>query len=409
MLRIHPLRSLQLYIVPPLLILLSCSLWPEMEILVPSLPAMKSFFGVSDGNIQQLLSANYLGYIVGVLLSGPLCDAWGRRATLILGGIFYLLSSFGIAVSSSFTLVIVFRCFQGFFMTAPIVAGTVMMLEGTTGSRRIFWLSLGNTAITLSMALAPILGTAVNSSFGFSGNLWAIFILGVIGIIPVIAFVSESRVIERRQRVDWKNVGITYVNIMLDGRFMRAVIPVCASMAGYWVYIGVSALFIVDHLGLPAEQFVLYQAPIAGTYATVSLTSAWLWRRFGLKNCVRSGFGLMALGVAAIFYASLLGKESADGITLGMMIYVIGQVPLCNMLYPLAANHLPVDTQGKAQALIQALRLLLASIGTFALTFAYTGPFLPVAIILLLFLLLGAWALFGNREFLDDMSKESYI
>ena len=66
-------------IAPLSLILLGAMLWPEMELIAPSLPAIKLFFGVTDAMVQNLLSANFIGFFIGVLFAGPLCDSIGRK------------------------------------------------------------------------------------------------------------------------------------------------------------------------------------------------------------------------------------------------------------------------------------------------------------------------------------------
>lgn len=388
--------------IPFCLILLGCGLWPEMELLVPSFPDMKRFFDVNDGQIQQLLTTNFCGFLMGVLLAGPLCDSIGRRPVLLYGAISYLLASCLAAVATQFPVLMLARFLQGVTMTGPMIAGGVILVEVTSGAQQVFWMSLANSAVTFCMAAAPIVGSWVNTAFGFHGNLWAIVVLAVIGSSPSLFFVKESLVEEKKKTLRLFSLLNGYWTLLRDWRFMSLAVPICALAAAYWIYVGVSALYMVDYLGLPASHFGRYQGPIVGCFSVVSLSSSWLMKRFGLKRCIKWGVLAMFVGALSVFTMSLLAIKSAISTTVLMMIFAGGMAPVCSLLFPYSLNHLPADLQGNAQALIQALRLFMASLGAFVLGFVYKGPLLPVAIILLVALFGSTVLLYLGRKFIGD-------
>ncbi len=385
---------------PFYLLALACSLWPELELLVPSFPSMKLVFDVDDGQIQQLLSVNFFGFLVGVLFAGPLCDSVGRRVVMSYGMLGYLLASFAAVMATDFSFLMVARFFQGVLMTGPVVAGGVILLEVTSGASQVFWMAISSSAITFCMAMGPIVGAWINDSFGYSGNLWSIFILGLTCSLPALLFVPESLAAEKRTRLRLPMLLKGYWTLLCDWQFMCFALPMCLLSGAYWVYVGVSALFLVDHLGLPAASFGSYQGPIVGSFSIVSLSSSWLLRRFGLMRMVKVGVFLMFVGCLPLFVMSVVGFESAKLTTFFMMLFVGGMAPVCSTLFPISLNHLPPELQGNGQAFIHALRMLFASIGTFILGFVYKGPLLPVMCILLVMLIPSAVSLWLGRKFL---------
>lgn len=389
-------------LIPICLILLACGLWPEMELLVPSLPDMKRAFDVQDSQIQQLLTGNFVGFLIGVLLAGPLCDSLGRKFVLCVGSFAYLLSSMVSVLTTDFSFLMVIRFLQGFSMTGPVIAGGVLMMESTSGTRQVFWMSLANSIITFCMALAPIVGSWINIEFGYKGNLWSILILGLVGIIPALLFVPESFPKEKRKPFELSCLVKGYFILLKDWRFMCLAIPMCALAAAYWIYVGVSALYMVDYLGIPASMFGRYQGPIVGFFSVVSLGSSKLLQRFGLMHCVRMGVSSMLLGSIFLLLMSVFALDHALYTTLFMMLFVGGMAPICSLLFPYSMAHLPAHLQGNAQALIQAIRLFFASIGTFVLGFIYSGPLLPVALILFLVLLISCFFLWRGKEFMTE-------
>jgi DHA1 family bicyclomycin/chloramphenicol resistance-like MFS transporter len=383
--------------VPICLILLGASLWPEMELMVPSLPEMKRVFDVSNREIQNLLTANFIGFFLGVLFAGPLCDSLGRKSVLKMGAILYLLSSLACALSPNFGILTLARFVQGFAMTGPVIAGGVLLMDLTKGSHQIFWMSLGNACVTFAMALAPIIGSWINSIFGYQGNLWSILILGILGIVPALIFIPESLPPESRKKFELGQLVKNYQALLTNWSFMSIGIPICSLAAAYWIYVGVSALYMVDYLGIPDAHYGWYQGPIVGTFSVFSLASSKLLGRFGLLNCVKAGIFSMLLGFISLLTLSLIPWETPLGTTIPMMLWVGGMAPLCSLLFPIALGVLPQDLQGSAQSMINAIRLLLASLGTALLGFVYKGPFLPIVMVMGGILIISLWILWTAR------------
>lgn len=389
-------------LIPLCLVLLGCGIWPEMEILVPSLPDMKKVFGIEDSHIQNLLTVNFIGFLIGVLFAGPLCDSIGRKKVLLFGSIAYLLSSLLCALGTSFPLLILGRFLQGLTMTGPMIAGCVLIMECTQGTKQYFWMTLSNSLATLCIAVAPIVGSWINIQFGFQGNLWAIFILGSFAIFPSLFFVPETLESKNRKSLDLDKVFEGYIDLLKDRRFMCQALPICAVAAAYWIYVGVSALYMVDYLGISEASFGHYQGPIAGCFSIVSLSSSRLMTRFGLLKCVNVGFAFMFLGVTLLLLMTLSGGENPELTTIFMMLFVGGMAPVCGLLWPHVLSHLPPNLQGNAQSLLQALRLLIASCGTFTLGFVYEGPLFPVVLMFSGILIFSSTLLWFGREFISE-------
>jgi DHA1 family bicyclomycin/chloramphenicol resistance-like MFS transporter len=382
---------------PISLIILGASLWPEMELLVPSLPAMKAHFGVSEGEIQKLLSMNFFGFLTGILIVGPLCDSLGRKAVCLFGGIFFLLSSLMAPLCDDFMWLTVARFLQGLTVTAPIIAGSALLLE-LSGKRIFFWMSISSAVITMCMAGAPLVGSYINATFGFKGNLWAIFISATLGLLPVLFWVPESLPKERRIALKTKVVAKSYWQIFRNRSFLGMSFVVASLPAAYWVYTGVSSLYLVDYLKLDAALYGSYQGPIVGTFAVLSLGISWINKKIGMTKCLLAGFSIMAIGCGVLLALALLEVESAILTTIFMMLFVGGMVPANSLLFPSALKNLPQELQGSGQSVLQALRLLVASAGTFTLSSVYHGPFLPVALLLVGIFIMAAMLLWRMRH-----------
>lgn len=113
----------------------------------------------------------------------------------------------------------------------------------------------------------------------------------------------------------------------------------------------------------------------------------------------------MYLGCFSLLGMNLFFEDQALLTTLFMMMFVGGMSPMCSLLFPYSMSHLPADLQGNAQAMIQAMRLLFASCGTFLLSIVYKGPLLPVTLILMVYLVVSTLLLWIGRRFLLEPPK----
>jgi DHA1 family bicyclomycin/chloramphenicol resistance-like MFS transporter len=391
---------------PLSLIVLGSCLWPEMELLVPSLPAMKDAFQVTDAEIQQLLTSNFIGFLCGVLFAGGLCDSLGRKKLILWGLLFYILAS-GVAVlADSFSLLMVARFFQGLAVTAPIIGGSTMLMDVTRGPNQITWISLSSASVTMCMAGAPLIGAWINVTFGYQGNLLAIFCLGILGGLPIL-FLPETLAQDKKRPLEVKILMRGYGEVLRNKKFIILVVPICVFAAAYWVYSGVSALYMVDYLQMDPALFGRYQGPIVGAFSFFSVGFSFFYKRLGIK-CIWIGGLSMLISSLSLFILSAVGIENAFFTTIAMMFYVAGMVPANSLLYPVAIKQLPVELQGSGQSLLQGLRLFAASIGTSLLGLFYTGPFMPVAIILLVSFVLGTISmLYASKWLLQSILEDN--
>jgi len=102
-----------------------------------------------------------VGCMIGSLVGSPLADRFGRKSTLLYGAIPYALTWYGIAASSDWRVLSVFRFIGGIFVgigsvVAPVYIGEVATkdLRGTLGA-------VNQLGITLGIFLVNLTGTFV--------------------------------------------------------------------------------------------------------------------------------------------------------------------------------------------------------------------------------------------------------
>ncbi len=92
-----------------------------VDLYLPSLPQLASFFETSASMTQLTLTTAMIGLAVGQLLLGPLSDKFGRKIPLIISLVIYIISTVLIVYAPNIEAMIVLRVIQGLSSAGSVV------------------------------------------------------------------------------------------------------------------------------------------------------------------------------------------------------------------------------------------------------------------------------------------------
>ena len=118
---------------------------------------MSKFFHRSIDDMTYLVGAYTLMMGFGVLLWNPLADRYGRRPILLLSLAECLIATCGVAVSKSYTSIMVARIFQGLGVCAPLSLGAAYMKEMYPPRSRGTALGIWTLSITCGPFIGPFI------------------------------------------------------------------------------------------------------------------------------------------------------------------------------------------------------------------------------------------------------------
>ncbi|MGF6654276.1 MFS family permease [Paraburkholderia youngii] len=96
------------------------------DIYLPSLPAIAASFGVPAAAAAATLTAFIAGFSIGMVLYGPISDAYGRRPVLLAGLGLFVVASVACWLSASINQLIVMRFLQALGAgAASVLARTI--------------------------------------------------------------------------------------------------------------------------------------------------------------------------------------------------------------------------------------------------------------------------------------------
>jgi MFS family permease len=134
-------------------------------------------------------------------LAGKASDLWGKKRTLLITAVFFLIGTLVCALTSNWAVFLVGRALQAVCLGISAVGyGIVRDLF----PRRWIPIAIGliATGLGVSAVLAPLIGGLLTDHYSWRSVFWFLIIYTLVTAVGLIAFVPESKY-RVRQRFDW--------------------------------------------------------------------------------------------------------------------------------------------------------------------------------------------------------------
>jgi MFS transporter, SP family, galactose:H+ symporter len=164
----------------------------DIGVISGALPFVKNAFKLSIEAEGTVVSALLWGAVIGTLLSGMLSNKFGRRKTILISAVIFVLGSILCAIAQSEMLLIGARLFLGLAVGVASFTAPLYLSEISPQKVRGSLISMYQLMITIGIVLAFLSNTwlASYATFGaVTGGHWRIM-LGVIAIPAAIMFLG---------------------------------------------------------------------------------------------------------------------------------------------------------------------------------------------------------------------------
>jgi EmrB/QacA subfamily drug resistance transporter len=376
----------------------------DTTVVTIALPSIGRDFGVGVPALQWTVGAYTLVMASLLMLAGSAADRLGRKRVFVAGLTVFSLGSLLCAAAPSVELLVAFRVLQaaGGAMVNP-VAMAIITTAFTDPRQRAQAVGVRGAVFGVSMALGPIVGGALSSTFGWRSIFWINLPPGLVAVLFAVRLVPETRASAAR-RID--PVGqllvfvllttLTYAIIqapaqgwsapvilgalaaaggallgllgyeprrpqpLIDLRFFRsipfasAIVTSIIAFAAFGGFLFLSTLYLQDARGLSPVQAGLAIVPMAGMVAVVSPVSGRIVGRRGPRvPLVVAGL----CGATACLMLTAIGPDTSLAWLLGAyVVFGVGvgfvNAPITNT----AVSGMPHDQAGVASALATSSR-----------------------------------------------------
>ncbi len=227
-----------------------------VDLYLPSLPQLASFFETNASMTQLTLTTAMIGLALGQLLLGPLSDKFGRKKPLIISLVIYIISTILIVYAPNIETMIVLRVIQGLSSAGSVVISRAIATDLYRGREMTRFFGLLMTINGLAPIISPILGSLLLEYISWKGVFVFLALIGV--IVLIFSFrLKESLSVENRLQGSIFATFSTFGLIIKNRLFMSYVGIQSFLLGSMFAYIAASPFILQSFYGLSAFIFSL--------------------------------------------------------------------------------------------------------------------------------------------------------
>ena len=288
-----------------------------MNIFLPSLPGMATYFE-ADYRLLQLSVAIYLATNAVIqALIGPVADMMGRRPVILWGLIGFLLATLGCIYAPTAEVFLFFRMCQAVVATAMVLSRAAVrdMYDTDKAASMLGYVTMGMAVVPM---LGPAIGGFLDEGFGWKANFWLLFGLGLFGLtLTWLDFGETAHKSGKTLIAQFRE----YPELLRSPRFWGYSLASGLASGAFFAYLGGAPYVGTEIYGLTVAQLgVYFGAPAAG-YFCGNFISGRFSQRVGINRMVLWGCWLNAFGVALSLGLVAAGMGSAYTF-FGLMTFV---------------------------------------------------------------------------------------
>ncbi|MGV1000598.1 multidrug effflux MFS transporter [Empedobacter falsenii] len=181
-------------------------------IYTPSLTLLATDYGVSNHQIQKTLGIYFIGFAIGVLLWGILSDIIGRKSSMVMGIVLYIIGSYLCLQSPSFSSLLFASFIQAIGAAAGSNVSQTILRDTFNKKERTAVFSTISAALAFSPAIGPLLGSIVASLWDVYMVFVVLILLGIIALFWSSCCLKETLQPNKKPQLNFKQISKKIIN-----------------------------------------------------------------------------------------------------------------------------------------------------------------------------------------------------
>lgn len=278
----------------------------SIDALLPALPQIGNYLGVTNPNDNQLLvTMIFLGLGVGQLFFGPLSDSFGRKPIVYAGFIVFVIASYLCVTTQIFEIMVVGRIFQGIGLASPRTISIAMIRDTYSGNYMAKILSIVVMVFILVPVIAPTLGQLLLKFYDWKSIFYVNLGFGVLVMLWFYKGQTETLASEHKIRFS-PSIYISGTKEFLKHKSAIAFTMVSGFITGsFMVYLSTAQQIFEQQYQL-AEKFPLIFASLAISVGLATFLNSQLVVKYGMWRIAFTAciaFTLISLLYIALFWS----------------------------------------------------------------------------------------------------------
>lgn len=276
---------------PVFLVIYEISIYLSNDAYLPALPRMADPLNTVSAWLPYTITFWFFGSSLTQLFIGPIADRYGRRRTLIGGGVIYVLSSLLCGLSTELWPFLIGRFLQGAMMGTMVVAGYATIHDSYKQKTAIQTLAWMGAITVVAPALGPLVGSAILSLGSWRMVFFSLAGLATVTLIGHFFVMPETA---QSQKTHSSALAV-YGNILRNWRFMGQACAASCAIFAVIAWLTAGPWIVANQFKQPSYYFGIYQAVIFIGFIIGSQLVKPLMNRFALRKLV-----IFCLAVSAL-------------------------------------------------------------------------------------------------------------
>ena len=313
-------------------------------LLVPILPLFVADFGISYALIGLVLAGEGIGTLIADVPTGMIQRRFGNKQVMMMGLLVKSLSIGLLFVAPSIWIVFVLRLFSGFGRAMYTISAHVYVTNNTGLDQRGKAISMFGGTHRLGGFIGPAIGGILAGMLGMRITFIGVGLVTAIGLILVALFTRNGKR-EMQSSSGHDSESELHIRSVLLSNYRVLASAGTAQIFGQMIRAGrtvIIPLFAAEMLGLAVDQIGLIVSVSVAVDFSLFVVAGWLMDRVGRKFAIVPCFGIQALGMALVPFAT-----SFTGLLLAAVLIGIGNGLGSGSMMTLGADLSPANSRGE--------------------------------------------------------------
>lgn len=350
------------------LFLSACILVPfGNDLFIPSIPTIQQYFQTDKA--QLLLSTFMIGLALGQLFYGPCLDRFGRKPVVLVGLSIFIVGSVLTIWPMSFSMLLAARFIQAIGVCCVMPAAMAILRDVMPQEKLLTAMSYLLGMVVIAPAIAPVLGSYLEISFGWRGSFVTLLALGVLYFTIYLLFFKETIV---RKNPDALNISYTlniFKELLSHRNYVGFILVVAFTYAGIFCYVAAAPIILFNVLHIPVKYFGWYFLLFAAMLAIMAFVVPRLGKKIELHYLTMTGIAIFLLAAILMLVLNIFLPPNVWLITGPIMLAGIGIGIVRPSATTAALKLVPHNLAGTSSALFNVLTFLSASASTAVMAF----------------------------------------
>jgi len=295
---------------------------------IPALPLIGHDLHVHGAVVEQTVTFFLYGFGISQLIYGNLSDSFGRKKMLLAG---IAILAFGVILTyftQTANMLLVSRLIQGLGAGAIAIIPRTIMKDSYEGSKFIKAVTIFMLVLTLTPAIAPLVGGAFVTYFSWRAMFLFLFFYIIIVSLVVIFLIPETLDKQNRKRFNGKLIFTSYLHLLKDKKYVIFLLSVMLSYAGMVLYMTFTAFIYEDVFSISPGQYGVVMI-IPSLFLALGCSSP-IWlpilirRTLSINTNMILGCIIMIIGAISLMLICVFGFKTEWVVTIFISVLAVG-------------------------------------------------------------------------------------